>query len=495
MFKKDRCVTAAILPLVEGLECRRLMHAGPHLGADRLLINVGGSAYTDAKGQVWSADHHVSGGTASTGAFAVANTTNDRLYYNRRWGAFRYTIPLADGQYSLKLHFTDPLYTTSGKRKFNVAAEGRTILSNFDIAAAGGGKAAISRSFNLTVSGGALDLAFAKVLENPILSAIEIAPQPAPPPPQPPPGPAPAAFTRISWSTRAPSPIGRAEALSATVGDRMYVFGGFSGSLGPVTRSDVYNPATNAWTRVKDLPQRITHAGVAAVGRNIYIAGGYVGHAGRTGYGQTFGSRNVWRYNVDTNTYTAMPQFPAARAGGGLVAVNNELHYFGGDDINRRNTGAHYVLNLANPSAGWRTSAALPLARSHMGYVNFGGKVYAIGGQTGNDAGLITRSAVHVWDPASPGVWKQVASMPRALSHISGSTFVMGNRIIVAGGESAHGRPVRDVYAYTPSTNKWVALSPLPIARFSGVATSIGGSIYFTTGNSSTLSWKGTPVV
>jgi len=233
---------------------------------------------------------------------------------------------------------------------------------------------------------------------------------------------------------------------------------------------------------------------VAAVGRDIYIAGGYVGHAGQTGYGQTFGSRNVWKYNVDTNTYTAMPQFPVARAGGGLVALNNELHYFGGDDINRRNTATHYVLSLSNPSAGWRTSAALPLARSHMGYVNFGGKVYAIAGQTGNDAGLVTRSSVHVWDPASPGAWQQVASMPRAVSHISGSTFVMGNRILVAGGESSHGASIRNVYAYTPSTNTWAELTPLPIARFSGVATSIGGNIYFSTGNSSTLSWKGTPV-
>src|SRR5687768_1597185 len=415
-MSKSGSVPTRSLPLVEGLECRRLMHDGPHLGTDRLLINVGGGAFTDVKGQVWSADHHVSGGTASTTAFAVANTTNDRLYYNRRWGAFRYTIPLDDGHYSLKLHFTDPLYTTAGKRKFNVTAEGRTILSNFDIAASGGGKGAIVRSFTLTVTGGALDLAFAKVLENPILSAIEVAPAPQPPPPPPPPGPVPDSFTKVTWSTRVPSPIGRAEALTATVGDRMYVFGGFSGSLGPVTRSDVYNPATNTWTRIKDLPQRTTHAGVAAVGRDIYIAGGYVGHAGQTGYGQTFGSRNVWRYNVDTNTYTAMPQFPVPRAGGGLVALNNELHYFGGDDINRRNTGTHYVLNLANPSAGWRTSAALPLARSHMGYAAMGGKIYAIAGQTGNDAVLVTRSAVHLWDPAAPTVWTQVASLPRAVS-------------------------------------------------------------------------------
>ena len=33
----------------------------------------------------------------------------------------------------------------------------------------------------------------------------------------------------------------------------------------------------------------------------------------------------------------------------------------------------------------------MPHARSHMGGVAFGGKIYAIAGQTGNDGGLVTQ--------------------------------------------------------------------------------------------------------
>ena len=79
MSNKGSVAPRPVLPLVEGLECRRLMHDGPHLGSDNLLINVGGGAFTDSQGRAWSADHHVSGGTASTAAFAVANTSHDRL--------------------------------------------------------------------------------------------------------------------------------------------------------------------------------------------------------------------------------------------------------------------------------------------------------------------------------------------------------------------------------------------------------------------------------
>jgi hypothetical protein len=99
--------------------------------------------------------------------------------------------------------------------------------------------------------------------------------------------------THITWTTKAANPIIRAEALRAVVDNKLFVFGGFSGDLGPVKRSDVYDPARNQWTRIADLPTRITHAGVAVDGRNVYVVGGYVG-IGSTGYNQTFGVTDVW---------------------------------------------------------------------------------------------------------------------------------------------------------------------------------------------------------
>ena len=52
----------------------------------------------------------------------------------------------------------------------------KQILDDFDIAKNGGGKTAISRTFNVNVTGGELNLRFANVLDNAILSAIEILP-------------------------------------------------------------------------------------------------------------------------------------------------------------------------------------------------------------------------------------------------------------------------------------------------------------------------------
>jgi N-acetylneuraminic acid mutarotase len=296
--------------------------------------------------------------------------------------------------------------------------------------------------------------------------------------------------TTITWTTRAASPIIRAEALRAVIDNKIYVFGGFMGNDGPVRRSDVYDPATNAWTRIADLPTRLTHAGVAVEGRDVYAAGGYVGFANQTGYGQDFGTVAVHRYNVDTNQWTTMPNLPRALASGGLVALGRKLHYFGGNDGARQDAGDHYVLDLDNTAAGWQTRASLPDPRSHLGYVGLAGKIYAIGGQHGNDELLTTVGSVHRYDPGT-NQWTVLASMPVAISHIASAAFVLGNRIIVAGGETAHGAATSRVTAFDPNTNTWTSLTNLPAARFSGVAAAIGNDIYFTTGSSQTTTWKG----
>jgi excinuclease ABC subunit A len=69
------------------------------------------------------------------------------------------------------------------------------------------------------------------------------------------------------------------------------------------------------------MPTRLTHAGVAIDGHDIYLVGGYTG-IGDTGYNQTFGVTTVWKYNIDTKTYTSIKAMPKAMAGGGAVVAS-----------------------------------------------------------------------------------------------------------------------------------------------------------------------------
>src|SRR4051812_38561864 len=86
-------------------------------------------------------------------------------------------------------------------------------------------------------------------------------------------------FSTITWRQFQASPVKRTEAQGATLFGRLYVFGGYEDSTFRLyPRSDVYDPATNAWTQLADMPVATTHAGTTTdVGSDsVYFAGGYV---------------------------------------------------------------------------------------------------------------------------------------------------------------------------------------------------------------------------
>jgi N-acetylneuraminic acid mutarotase len=297
------------------------------------------------------------------------------------------------------------------------------------------------------------------------------------------------AFTTINWSTAAPALLPRAEAEGAVVNGKLYVFGGYlDGSFTPTNRMDVYDPATNTWRQLASLPLALSHIGVAADAHNIYIAGGYP--PGPTGTYQTFATTSVSRYDVDTNTWSAMPSLPAARGGGALALANGILHFFGGSDINRSDATTHWTLPLTGTA--WQTSTALPAPRNHLGGVTLNGTIYAVGGQQGQDAAAVYRADVDRWDAATAS-WKSAAPLPSARSHISGATFAMNGRIIVLGGETSYQFSTSQALAYDPVADSWTQLTPLPVAIHSGVAGDLSGTLYYTTGAFQQNTYKGVP--
>jgi N-acetylneuraminic acid mutarotase len=308
--------------------------------------------------------------------------------------------------------------------------------------------------------------------------------------------------TQITWTTAASQPYTNTEAQGVVVNGKLYVFSGYDALKQPdywvpTNRAYVYNPATNAWSALAPMPAMngtahggVTHAGLTTDGTDIYFAGGYTANA--SGTGQIFGTREAWRYNVATNTYTRLPNLPVDRASGQLVYLDGELHLIGGTNKARTlDVGDHYVLPLQPLGTAWRTAAPLPNPRHHAGAAVLGGKIYYIGGQRGHDHALTTQTDVHVFTPAT-GAWTKVQSLPRGRGHISGATFVHDNRIFVLGGEITHGTWVRDVTAYDPATNTWTAYTGLPVSRSSGVAGAINGTLYYTVGSWSRTTYKGT---
>ncbi len=280
------------------------------------------------------------------------------------------------------------------------------------------------------------------------------------------------------WSFRARAEHPRYEALVAQVEGRLLVFGGFdTPRITATARVDEYDPATNRWRRLGDMPMAVTHANAVVREGEVWIVGGFVGdHPGPA-------TDQVWRYDPAADSWRPGPSLPAPRGGGGLgLAPDGTLHYFGGW-LPDRFTDSPDHWRLAPGDSLWLPAAPFPSPRGHLGAVSVGGFIYAIGGCHNHDPWPQDVALVHRYDPATDS-WIELAPLPMPLSHTEPSTFVHDGRIHVAGGRSQPtGRAsVAEVIVYDPDTDTWNYLATLPRGLLAPIATSLGDELFVTAG-------------
>jgi len=293
----------------------------------------------------------------------------------------------------------------------------------------------------------------------------------------------PASSSKLTWTTVAAAPEGLAEAQSAVIDGKMYVFGGFNITTPDfigINHAYVYDPAANKWAQIADLPAALTHTGVASDGHYAYIAGGYISDL--TTQELTYASTNVWRYDPQTDTYSPFVPLPEARGAGAMVYLDGELHYFGGVDLDREGQTEHWILDLNDADPEWTAAAPMPFTRNHLAAVVLNDHIYAIGGQEGTDDKIPDPDVLMYWDPSNPDQWTHVADLPAGRSHMA--AISTGSHIIVMAGEGDGGVILSSTLEYDPTTNAWTQMTSMPGPRLAPVAEYINGKIVFALGYS-----------
>lgn len=292
--------------------------------------------------------------------------------------------------------------------------------------------------------------------------------------------PAAAALQSACWQDGAPCPQGRFEGHSFVIDGKMYVLGGFGKGIKALTRVDVLDPLTGAWSTRADLPAPVTHVGLALddLQRTAWLAGGFVGD------NPGVATDAVWSYDVDQDVWSPGPPLPRPVAGGGFARLGRELHWFGGFEADRdTNVPDHWVLDLDDLAQGWSSLAPLPQPRGHVGGAALLGRVHAIGGQFAHDTSPVDLDFHHAYDPLSD-TWSEVAPLPFPRSHFESGTFLVDGKVVIVGGRSiVMGLwALSDVTAYDPTSDVWMALPPLPQPRLGPTAELLGTEIYVTAG-------------
>lgn len=267
-----------------------------------------------------------------------------------------------------------------------------------------------------------------------------------------------------AWQTRSAVPVPVTEVAGAAFDGRIYLAGGFAGSGEAVPAVQVYDPATDTWSRGPDLPEPVHHATLVATGSELYLIGGYAG--------ATFASPTdaVRRLDRAAGTWVDGPRLPGPRAAGAAAFDGLRIVYGGG--VGPRGLDGD-VLVLDGSS--WRSIGTLAAPREHLAAASdLAGRVWFLGGRTG---GLDTNLAVV--DLASGSAVRTVGSLPTPRGGVA-AFYAPGVGACLVGGEQPSGT-LAEVECVTVDETV-VVLPRLGSPRHGLAAAVVGGVAYVLAG-------------
>jgi N-acetylneuraminic acid mutarotase len=232
-----------------------------------------------------------------------------------------------------------------------------------------------------------------------------------------------------SWSTGAPAPLpARADAAygDTTHGGFLYVIGG--GNSG-VVLSDLqrYDPVLDVWTTLAPMNTARAGAAAAVIDDGIFVIGGRQSTSGPCSGGPYL--TTVEKYDVDTNTWTAVASLLNGRSDLAAVAHGGKIYVFGGCTGTASAPSVSNEVDIYDPQTDtWTTgSMPMPTARASLVAGHSGNQVYAIGGTDGVTALTVNE----VYDIPS-NTWSTNTPMPTARQEAGVNSH--GGRIYVVGG-------------------------------------------------------------
>ena len=210
------------------------------------------------------------------------------------------------------------------------------------------------------------------------------------------------------------------------------------------------------WTLVGGmLPLDITYNAGASDGTFFYSISGYSFSLNNTVTG-------VNRYNPATDSWDAMADIPQGVLG--QVAVyyppTNKIYVFGGENPNGDNFNNTQIYDIASNS--WTAGAAMPDVGSFMatGYVPSTDKIYII---SGYNTGFIGSEQPRTWayDPPTDSWTDLTATVP--FPHPAGgmSYGVINNKVYITGGRDPGGT-IKLTWEFDPSVPAYTAKANMP---------------------------------
>jgi hypothetical protein len=138
------------------------------------------TTFTNTDGTLWLPDQGFADGDTTDRAedLKVENTATPALYRSEHYGMTKFSYPVPNGKYVVKLYFAETYegVTDKGQRVFSYSVNGHE-FKDFDIfVKAGGSDKAYVETVPVEVTEGKVEITFTPNVENPEINGIEITP-------------------------------------------------------------------------------------------------------------------------------------------------------------------------------------------------------------------------------------------------------------------------------------------------------------------------------
>ena len=252
----------------------------------------------------------------------------------------------------------------------------------------------------------------------------------------------------------------------ARVGEKIYLFGGYSGSY--LDTINVFDIKTRTIVTLNTtLPVACQGMGCISVGTKVYLFGGYDG----SNYLNTI---NVFDTETETITTLEKVVLPTACYYMACARVENKIYLLGGIASGTRNYLKTINIFDTETQIITQLSTKLPVTYSGRGYASVGSKIYLFGGYY-YSMGAAYSNRIDVFDTETQTITQLSTNLPAARYSIACTN--VGNKIYLFGGRNKNTH--NTIFVFDASTETiTTSETTLPTVCYSMSCASVGNKIY-----------------
>jgi N-acetylneuraminic acid mutarotase len=274
-----------------------------------------------------------------------------------------------------------------------------------------------------------------------------------------------------AWRVEPRAPRAPVEGSATAVGDVVYATNGSAPY--DLRRVIAYDTRTRTWSEPTKTPVGLNHTQPVGYDGDLYLAGGYIDGSDPTG--------RFWRYDIDGDRWSELPPMKYPRGGLGAAVIGDKLYTVGGgpNEFFEGAVEGDGTLEIYDFDTGeWSQGADMPHRRHHLSAGAVDGKLYAVGGRSGDQQAM---TVVDRYDPETD-TWETLPPLPIAVSS-PGVTSAAG-KLVVSGGadetnwEEGGGYVTPSAWAYDPKIEKWERLPDHEIERRGHGSATANGRVY-----------------